>query len=177
MRIVLGLMLAMLATTPALAARGRPAHAAGVTKGVANAALAAAARTTPVAAIDYDLKRCDPRTVEQWLKALVGANARSIAWSGGPCTVVGPGIDSGSDWCADAVITLAHPKNRSDRPMIEVFFEAPKAGRPGAAYAFRGVMQAADGEDVSRFRDGFEADWTSRFPAPEGAIVDCAEGQ
>jgi len=174
MRIAFGLaVLSLLAASPVLAAGPQ----GGTTHGVSNAALAAAARATPVAAIDYDLKRCDARTVEQWLKALVGRRARAIVWTGGPCSVVGPGIDVGSRWCADATITLAHPRNKADQPMIEVFFEKPVAGKPGAAYAFRGVMQAADGEDVSRFRDGFEADWTSRFPAPAGAIVDCADGQ
>jgi len=167
--------MAVVLATLALAMAASASAGSGMTRGVSNAALAAAARTTPVASIDYDLKRCDERTVEQWLKALVGRRARAITWTGGPCSVVGPGIDVGSHWCADAAITLAHPRNKADQPMIEVFFEKPVGGKPGPAYAFRGVMQAADGEDVSRFRDGFEADWTSRFPAPAGAIVDCPD--
>jgi len=155
------------------AAEAKPA-AGGMTKGVANAALAAKARATPVKAIDYDEDRCDTRTVDQWLRALTGANAKSVAWTGGPCQMVGPGIDSGSDWCAQATITLKHPKNRHDQPAIEVFFDKPVHGRPGAAYAFRGAMLAGDGQDMARFRKDFEADWTSRFAAPPGAIVDCA---
>jgi hypothetical protein len=30
---------------------------------------------------------------------------------------------------------------------------------------------------MSRFRQDFEADWTSRFPAPPGAVVDCPAGE
>jgi hypothetical protein len=60
--------------------------------------------------------------------------------------------------------------------MIEIFFEAPEHGRPGRAYAFRGAMRAADGLNMSRYRQEFEFDWTSRFPAPAGAVVDCAKG-
>src|SRR5690348_5681650 len=102
----------------------------GMTKGVANAALAAKARITPVKAVDYDDDRCDERTVEQWLKAITGPQARAITWTGGPCELTGPGIDYGSDWCAQATITLVHPKDRNDRPMIEIYFERPAHGRP-----------------------------------------------
>jgi len=146
-----------------------------MTHGVANADLARAARNAPVKAIDYDQARCDGRTVEQWLVALAGANARAITWTGGPCQLVGPGIDGGSHWCGQGVVTLKLPKSRDDRPLIEVFFEAPRRGRPGRPYAFRGAMLSADGLDNDRFRNDFEADWTSRFPAPPGAIVDCAQ--
>jgi len=164
----------MLLAAGVLATLAPVAHAASsATKGVANAALAQAARTTPVKAIDYDRERCDDRTVEQWLTELAGVEARAIRWTGGPCQLVGPGMDSGSSSCGQATITLAHPKSRDDRPIIEVFFEAPVQGRPGRAYAFRGTMEASDGLDLSRFRQDFEADWTSRFAAPDAAIVDC----
>jgi hypothetical protein len=148
----------------------------GMTKGVANAVLAAQGGRTPVKLIDYDQDRCDPRTVDQWLRDLGGANIRAIVWTGGPCDLVGPGIDSGSDWCAQATVTLVHPKDRHDRPEIEIFFEAPKHGQPGVAYAFRGEMQAADGGDMTRFRKDFEGDWTSRFPAANAAI-DCPDAE
>ena len=151
------------------------ATAAPSTKGVPNAALAEAARNTPVKAIDYDDDRCDSRTVEQWLTALAGPEAKAIAWTGGPCQIVGPGIDSGSSWCAQATVTLKSPLSRSDRPMVEVFFEQPKAGRPGPAYAFRGAMRALDGDDTMRFRRDFEGVWVSRFPASAAAVVDCPE--
>jgi hypothetical protein len=168
--IVMGLLAASLV---AGSAGARPSGG-GMVKGVSAAALIAKARITPVKLIDYDEDRCDPRTVEQWLRALAGPNARAIAWTAGPCQIVGEGIDSGSQWCAQATVTLAHAKDRRDSPMIEVFFEQPVRGRPGVAYAFRGEMRAADGDDMSRFRKDFEGDWTSRFPAPAGAIVDCA---
>jgi hypothetical protein len=140
------------------------------------ALLIKAARATPVSAIDYDQRRCDTRTVEQWLKSLSGPEARSISWTAGPCQITGPGIDAGSRWCAQGRIALARPKSTTDRPMVEVFFEAPKDGRPGRAYAFRGLMQALDGVSMSRYRKDFEYDWTTRFRAPKGSIVDCAAG-
>jgi len=157
-----------------LAALAPQAWAKGVTKGVANAELAAAARATPVKAIDYDQERCDDRTVEQWLTALAGPEAREITWTGGLCQLVGPGIDAGSSWCGQARVTLVHPLGHDDRPTIEVFFEAPSQGRPGRPYAFRGAMHAVDGDEISRFRQDFEAAWTSRFSPREDAIVDCA---
>lgn len=142
---------------------------------VAPAALIAAAKAAPVRAIDYDEDRCDGRTVGAWLQALTAAEARRTTWTAGRCQLVGPGIDAGSDWCAQAEITLNRPISRTDRPMIEIFFDAPVGGRPGPAYAFRAVMEAADGSGVIRFRREFEDVWTSRFPAPAGAIVDCPE--
>lgn len=154
---------------PGLAAPAR-------THGVAEADLIAAAQAAPVRAIDYDEDRCDRRTVGQWLTALTVGQARSIAWTGGPCQIVGPGIDAGGRWCAQATVTLNRPTGRDDQPMIEVFFEAPEHGRPGVAYAFRGVMQTADGQNMSRRRKEFEFDWFSRFPAPADAVVDCADG-
>lgn len=165
-RLALPVLLLLLAAGPASAA---------MHKGVSTQALIAQARITPVAAVDYDQERCDQRTVEQWLAALTAPYARKIVWTAGPCRIVGPGIDTGSDWCAQATVILDKPLDRRDRPMIEVFFETPEGGRPGVAYAFRGQMRAADGDDMSRFRKDFEADWTSRFPAPSGAIVDCRE--
>lgn len=167
---LLPLLLALTAL-PAASHAARPK----LVHGVAAALLAQAARNTPVRAVDYDQERCDERTVEQWLRALTGPNARAIAWQGGPCELVGPGMDAGSRWCAQGVVTLAHPRSRSDKPIIEIFFDEPVHGRPGKAYAFRGTMEAADGLDLSRFRKDFEYDWTSRFKASEGAIVDCAD--
>ena len=145
------------------------------THGVPNTALAQAARSATLRSIDYDEDRCDERTVGQWLAALTAPQARSIVWTGGPCELVGPGIDSGSRWCGQASIILRAPLDRRDRPMVEVFFEAPEhPGRPGPAYAFRGAIHTADGDDLARFRRDFEAAWVSRFPAPSGAVIDCA---
>lgn len=160
-----GLLLALAAVAAfAGAAQGAPSL---------NARLIAAAKATPVRAIDYDDDRCDRRTVARWLADLTGPRARAITWTAGRCQIVGPGIDAGSRWCAQARVTLARPKGRSDRPMVEVFFERPKGGLPGHAYAFRGLMLATDGLDMSRFRRDFEYDWTSRFKPAPGAIVDC----
>jgi len=139
------------------------------------ARLIAAAKATPVRAIDYDDDRCDDRTVSRWLADLTGPNARAINWTAGRCQIVGPGIDAGGEWCVQGMVTLKRPRGRSDEPVVEVYFERPSHGRPGKAYAFRGLMRAADGIDMSRFRKDFEYDWTSRFKAPRGAIVDCAE--
>jgi hypothetical protein len=161
-----------------LAAQAGSALAAGhrgMTKGVADSALAAVGRQTPLKAIDYDQVYCDADlTVETWLKTLTGANARSIDWSAGRCKLandLGP-LDSGSDWCAQASITLAHPKDRDDTATVEVYFEKPVKGRPGPAYAFRGVMVTADGPDYTRFRKDFEAEWIQRFGAPASACQD-----
>jgi hypothetical protein len=143
------------------------------TKGVPNEALIHAAQAAPVRAIDYDQDRCDPRTVQDWLKALTAQEARAIRWSAGKCRLVGPGIDSGSDWCAQATVLLRRPQSRRDRPMVEIFLEAPKSGSPGPAYAFRGAIATADGDDMLRFRQEFEAAWISRFPSGKPAIVDC----
>ena len=161
-------LMAVLATPAA-------ALAAPTTRGVPNAALVEAARRSPVKDIDYGDDRCDARSVEQWLTALAGTEAKSIAWTGGPCQIVGPGIDNGSRWCAQATVTLKSPLSRTDRPMVEVFFEAPKGGKPGPAYAFRGAMRALDGDDTMRFRKDFEGVWVSRFPGSADAVVDCPE--
>jgi hypothetical protein len=77
-------------------------------------------------------------------------------------------IDSGSSWCAQATITLKHPKARDDTAMIEIFFDQPDHGRPGHAYAFRGMMLTTDGADTFRRRKEFAAAWRTRFPpAPD----------
>jgi hypothetical protein len=143
---------------------------------VSNAVLAAAARQATLKMIDYGRQLCDGETtVEEWLKALVGKQARSISWSGGRCVLVNdmrPGFDASSwPYCAQATVTLVHPKDRNDRPLIEIYFEKPQQGRPGSAYAFRGTMVTRDdGPDYIRFRKDFEAVWNERFPpGPEAA--------
>ena len=146
-------------------AKGRAPAAAGVS----NAALVAAARHATLRSIDYEQEHCDgDLDVETWLKALTGPRARAIVWTGGRCRLtdtLNP-LDAGGRWCAQASIVLAHPNSRRDRPKVEIYLEAPRHGRPGAAYAFRGFMIADDGPDYSRFRKDFEADWASRFGRP-----------
>lgn len=144
--------------------------------GPSKAALAAAGRQATLKLIDYGSDYCDSdMTVEAWLKGLVGKETRSITWSGGKCVLVNdmrPGIDA-SEWpyCAQATITLAHPKSRKDTPMVEIYLEKPEHGRPGKAYAFRGLMQTSDnGLDYIRFRKDFEGLWDERFPpGPDAA--------
>ena len=139
------------------------------------AALANAGRQATLKMIDYGTEYCDgASSVEAWLKALVGTEARSITWNGGKCVLVNdmrPGIDASSwPYCAQATITLVHPKDRDDSPLIEIYLEKPAHGRPGAAYAFRSLMVTRDdGPDYGRFRKDFEALWDERFPPGSGA--------
>ena len=158
-----GLVMFMLAWTLPVAAQP--------SKNVSNAALVAAGKQAALKMIDYGENRCDPAmTVEAWLNALVGKQARSITWTGGKCVLVNdmrPGIDASSwPYCAQATVALVHPKNPKDAPIIEVYFEKPEHGRPGKAYAFRGEMETRDdGPDYIRFRKDFEAVWNERFPS------------
>ena len=150
--------------------------AAEPASGVTKAALAAAGRQAALKLIDYGSDYCDGEmTVEAWLEALVGKKARTITWTGGDCVLVNdmrPGIDA-SQWpyCAQAMVTLVHPMNRKDLPMVEIYLEKPEHGRPGKAYAFRGTMETRDGgPDYIRFRKDFEGLWDERFPpGPEVA--------
>jgi|ERR1700682_4329830 len=72
--------------------------------------------------------------------------------------------------CAQATITLVHPKDRRDSPLIEIYFDKPVQGRPGAAHAFRSLMTTRDdGADYGRFRKDFDALWDERFPPGSGA--------
>jgi len=138
---------------------------------VSNAALVTAGKQAAVKLIDYGEARCDGDTiVESWLTTLVGKEARSIAWTGGRCILVGdmrPGIDASSwPYCAQATITLVRPKNRKDTPIVEIYLEKPERGRPGKAYAFRGSMESRDhGAEYVRFRRDFESMWEERFPS------------
>jgi len=111
---------------------------------VSNAALANAGRQATLKMIDYGAEYCDSAlSVEAWLEALVGTEPRSITWSGGKCVLVNdmrPGIDASSwPYCAQATITLVHPKDRDDGP------------------------------DDGRFRQDFEALWHERYPPGSGA--------
>jgi hypothetical protein len=136
----------------------------GYTKGVADTALIAAAKATPLKLIDYNNDLCrNDRTVATWLKELTAGEARAIVWTGGGCGLVDQNpIDSGSDWCAQATILLKHPKDRDDKPVVEIYFDKPTHGRPSPAYAFRAITE---GGGLQRFRQDFESDWLARFPA------------
>ena len=125
---------ALLALPLAVALNANTAVAAGVSK----AAQAQAAREARLDQIDDFRKRCGTRRVEDWLKDVVGDTAKSIAWSGGRCQLVNPQnpLDAGSGSCGQAVIAP---------PTIEVFFEKPVTGRPGAPFALRAVADTKDG--------------------------------
>jgi len=150
--------LALLALTPALAA-AKPAY-------MPDAMLVAAAKAAPLKQIDALETYCDGETsIGDWLKALTTGEARRIAWSAGRCELVNSlnPNDAGGDYCAQATLTLKHPKNRRDRPEIEIYLEDPKGGKPGEAYAFRAMFDGADGPDYIRVRMDFESAWRERF--------------
>ncbi len=141
----------------ALAALSSLAHAAE--RGVSDAALAQAARDTPLDQIDDDRKGCgDSRRVEDWLKEVVGDAASSIRWSGGRCQVVDKSspLDAGTDWCGRAAIGSKRGKPDAT---VEVFFEKPEAGKPGAPFAFRALAETKDGPDYIRETYAFELNW------------------
>jgi hypothetical protein len=162
----------LLAFAPACAVRAQSSPSAS------ERALVDAGKRATLGKIDYGEKYCDgAMTVEAWLSALVGKQARSIVWTGGDCVLVSdlrPGIDTPSwPYCAQATVTLLRPINSDDTPMIEIYFEKPAGGRPGVAYAFRAVLETPDGDpDYIRFRKEFEGGWDERFP-PDAATQRC----
>ena len=164
-----GLIAGAFVAAASLAVAGARTHA------VANDALADAGRRTTLDAIDYDEVHCrSDRTVDSWLRALAGRNAKAIVWSGGACQLA---IDltpmySGGALCAQATVRLAHPTARDDAPMVEIYFDQPRRGHPGRAYAFRGALRTRDGWDITRFRRDFEAEWVDRFGPTPGVCRD-----
>jgi hypothetical protein len=141
---------------------------------ISNSALESAGRHATLKIIDYGQDHCDGGlTADAWLKALAGVQARAIRWKGGKCELVGsPNPIDAASWpyCAQATITLVHPKAEKDRPFIEIYLEKPVHGRPGAAYAFRSMMMTRDdGPDLERFRKDFESEWDERFPPSNNA--------
>jgi len=147
---------ALLALPLAAALNANVAVAAG--RGVSNAALAQAAREARLDQIDDFRKQCgDTRRVEDWLKDVVADTAKSIAWWGGRCLLVTPQnpLDAGSGWCGQATITPRQGKPAT----IEVFFEKPVKGKPGAPFAFRAVADTKDGLDYMRETLPFAMNW------------------
>jgi len=148
---------------------------------IAPGKLVAAAKQAHWKVLDELQSYCDSdRPIEAWLKALVGQEARAVTWTGGACQIVNgghPGLDVASwPYCAQATVALSHPKSPDDRPMIEIYFEEPVNGQPGAAYAFRGVIAAEDWGDPLRFRQYFSRAWHARFPPPDNADICGDEG-
>jgi hypothetical protein len=132
--------------------------------------LVAAAKTATISQVDYTQKDCnDDRSVEVWLKEVVGTTAKSIRWNGGKCVLAikERTRDAGTDWCAHAVIT---PK-RGKPATIEIYFEEPKNGKLGEPFAFRSSVDTKQGWDYSRETWAFEINWKEThvpgYKAPE----------
>jgi hypothetical protein len=142
-------------------------------RGVTDNALAQAARDAKLDQIDDRRNECkDKRRVEDWLKTVVGAAAKSIRWKGGACTLVIPEnpIDAGSPWCGRAEIA---PKNSGDNAVIEVFFEKPVRDKPGEPFAFRASMMTKDGPDYMRSTLSFENNWREMYsPLSQPPVCD-----
>lgn len=162
---------ALLAVAPAAQGARAP-----TTHGFPNARLIAAARAAPLKLIDALEVYCDTDTkIADWLQRFAGPQARSIAWTAGKCELVNDlnPLDAGGSYCVQATLTLKHPKNRRDRPEIEIYLESPKGGKAGAVYAFRASFDTNDGPDYIRGRKEFEAEWRERFKdAPPPACTD-----
>lgn len=144
--------------------------------GVSAAALIAAAKSAMLSEIDYGRELCDgDRDVETWIKDVVGETAATVEWRGGACELTNDlnPLDAGSEWCGGAtIIPKGHPKEPA---AIEVYFEKPVNGKPGKAYAFRGVNYDVDGLDYKRdwpsFEYGYREKYEKGFQMPE--VQDC----
>jgi hypothetical protein len=133
---------------------------------VSKAALAAAGQRATLKAIDYGW---DLRRQMSWRSGWGVRRPPCPRYhsTGGKCELVNslhvgsmrrPGL---AIW---ATISLVHPKERDDKPLIEIFLEKPDHGHSGVAFAFRSLMITRDnGTDYLRFRKEFEAE-DERFP-------------
>ncbi len=143
------------------AALSAPAGAAP--RGVSSVDLVKAAKAASVSRIDDRKQACDDgRNVERWLKDTVGTTASSIAWSGGTCKLANKQNprDVGTRWCAQAAIS---PKKGGPPATVEIYFDEPKAGRPGNAFAFRASVRTKDGWDTMRETNAFETNWGETY--------------
>ena len=160
-------MAAILAVASPVLAAPKPSPA-GAAHRFPSAVLIAAAKASPLKLVDNLATWCDgDLKVADWLTALTGRQARSVAWTAGPCELVVPfnPLDSGGGaTCVQATITLVHPKDRADTPEIEIYLDDPQQGRPGPAFAFRSMFDTVDGPDYERERRVFDDQWRQRFP-------------
>jgi hypothetical protein len=147
-----------------------PAHAE-----VSAKALIRAAKSATISEIDYQRQDCnDRRSVEDWLTEVAGDSAKSVRWHGGKCVLAIPDRprDAGTKWCAHAVI---QPRSGKKASVIEIYFEAPKGGKPGAAFAFRAHGDTKDGFDYMRETRSFEIGWREtnvpNYQPPESGNV------
>ena len=128
--------------------------------------LIAEAQAAPLKLIDALQTYCDTDTpIAVWLTQLTGRETRSVAWTAGKCELVNDlnPLDAGGDYCVQATLRLRRPKSRDDAPVIEIYIDDPKAGKPGPVYAFRAMFHALDGPDYIRFRKDFDTEWRWRF--------------
>jgi len=137
------------------------------------AALIAAAQSASISEVDYTRSNCgDNRRIGDWLKHVLDATAKSIIWSAGTCQLVtenNPNDSGASASCAQAMIT---PKQGGEPATIEIFFEAPRNGRPGKPFAFRAAVHTKDGWDYMRDTRAFQVNWretyASDYVEPDG---------
>ena len=170
------LLAGLVAATGQTVAKEKAARKA-TPRGVTPAALIAAAKAAMLSEINYGRELCDgDRNVETWLKDVVGETAATVEWRGGACELTSElnPLDAGSEWCGGAtVVPKGHPKEPA---AIEVYFEKPVNGKPGKAYAFRGVNYDVDGLDYKRdwpsFEYGYRQKYEQGFVWPEQADCD-----
>ena len=139
------------------------AQAAAATRSLKPADLIKAAKAASASDIDERKKSCDDdRNVEKWLKETVGSSARSIKWSAGRCKLTNKHnpIDAGTDWCARAEIA---PRKCGPPATIEVYFDKPKNGQPGQAFAFHASVRTKEGWDTTREISAFEVNWAQTY--------------
>ena len=109
-------------------------------------------------------------TVEAWLRALAGKEARSIAWTGGDCVLVNdanPGIDA-SQWpllCTGAGHPGASEAGKMSRSSRSSW-RSPRTAAPVRPMPFAASWRRDDdGPDPFGSMQGdFESQWDERFP-------------
>lgn len=139
---------------------------------VSQSALIEATKATMLSAIASGRELCDAdRSVEAWLKDVVGDTGAHITWRGGGCLLTNKlnASDAGSKWCGGAtIVPKDHPGEIS---RIEVYFEEPVGGKPGQAYAFRGFNYVEGGAEYVRFfpefEYGYRQGYQQNFARPE----------
>jgi hypothetical protein len=131
-------------------------------RSITPAELIAAGKRATISEIDYQRADCnDNRTLEAWLKQVVGETAKSVRWGGGKCVLAvkeNP-RDGGTKYCAHAVIV---PKQGKHTATIETYFD-PKDGKLGKAFAFRAHVYTKDGPDYARETSAFEFNWGETY--------------
>lgn len=161
-------MRATLLTGPVLLVLLSPGSAA---ERVSSRDLIAAGTAAKLSQIDQMRRDCgDDRSVAAWLKDVLGDSAKRITWSGGVCRLTNKQnpIDAGGGVCAQAEIT---PKSGRDNATIEIYFDAPVRGRPGAPFAFRAVVHTKDGWDYMRETSAFAVNWRETYAAGAPAVA------